>query len=251
MVWSLLVIWAVAVTSFTLLGSLYARRLGRPDLLIGLYVAFVITAQILATKIAQFDLGVASFTAPAGILVFSVTFLLADIINERFGRKETQRVIFIAFIAQVAMAFFVWLGTQFESDPLWSVQGAKWNAIFSMVPRITFASWLAFLISENLDAYIYAWFKEWTQGRHLWMRNVFSSLPALAVDSLIFVPIAFWGAPFSLIFLIIKGQVIIKWIVGVISIPFMYINRAILLHRTDTPDRVVWAEKEEVLPRVV
>jgi uncharacterized integral membrane protein (TIGR00697 family) len=251
MVWPLIVIWAVAVASFTLLGSLYARRLGRPDMLIGLYVAFVITAQILATKVAQFDLGLGTFTASAGILVFSVTFLLADIINERFGRKETQRVIFIALVAQIAMAFFVWLGTQFASDPLWSVQGAKWDDIFLVAPRITFATWIAYFVSENLDAYIYAWFNEWTHGRHLWMRNVFSSLPALAVDSVIFVPIVFWGAPLGFILLIIKGQVLIKWVVGVISIPFMYMNRAILLHKTDTPDLIVWGEKDEELPHMI
>ncbi len=61
-------LWALGVTSVTLVGSIYVRRYGRPDLLIALYVAFVLTAQMLATKIASFDLGFAHFSGPAGVL---------------------------------------------------------------------------------------------------------------------------------------------------------------------------------------
>lgn len=238
----LVLAWAVGVTSFTLLGSLYARRYERSDLLIGLYIAFVLTAQILAAKIAVFDLGIGTFTGPAGVLVFSVTFLLTDIVNERFGRKETQRMILIALVAQIAMAFFVWVGAQFESAPLWSEQGKRWDMVFSLVPQITIASWLAFIVSENVDAYIYAWFKRVTHDKHLWMRNLFSTLPALAIDSLIFIPIAFYGATWELMLLAIQGQIVLKWIVGVINIPFMYANHAILVKGKDTPDRVFWED---------
>ncbi len=245
MTWGLLIAWAIGVTSFTLLGSLYARRFERSDLLVGLYVAFVLTAQILATKMAVFHLGIGSFTGPAGVIVFSVTFLLTDIVNERFGRKETQRMIFIAFVAQLAMAFFIWLGMQFEADPLWSAQGERFDTLFMVLPQITIASWLAFLVSENVDAYLYAWFKKLTHDRHLWIRNVFSTLPALAIDSIIFVTIAFWGAPPALLLGVVTGQIVVKWVIGVVNIPFMYANHAILTRGKHTPDRVVWEEGGE------
>lgn len=236
----LVLAWAVGVTSFTLLGSLYARRFGRSDLLIGLYVSFVLTAQILAVKVAQFDLGMLGvWTAPAGVLVFSVTFLFLDIVNERFGRGETQRMIIIAFVAQVAMGFFIWLGTHFTADPTMAVRGSEWDHIFSLVPQIVLASWIAFLISENIDAYLFTWLKKLTKSRHLWIRNVFSTLPALAIDSIIFVLIAFHGAPSGVLQTIIFGQIVIKWMVGIINIPFMYLNHAILHHGKETPDRAL------------
>ncbi len=240
MSWALVIMWAIGVTSFTLLGSLYARRYERSDLLVGLYVAFVLTAQMLATKMAVFDLGLGHFTAPAGVLVFSVTFLLTDIVNERFGRKEVQRMIFIAFISQIAMTFFLWLGTQFQADPLWSEQGKQWDALFMMVPQISIASWIAFYISENVDAFIYDWFKKRTNGKHLWLRNAVSTLPALALDSIIFIPIAFFGAPVALLLVAIQGQIALKWLVGVINIPFMYLNHAILTRGKSSLDEAVW-----------
>lgn len=152
----LILLWIVAIASFTLLGSFYAKKYNKPDLLIGLYVTFVLVAQVLAAKISNFNLGFADFTGPSGVLVFSITFLLTDIVNEKFGRIEVQKMILIALISQFAMVFFFWLGTQFEPAPFWTLQ-ESWSQIFNMVPRITIAGWIAFFVSETVDAYIFAW----------------------------------------------------------------------------------------------
>ncbi len=222
MPFTLLIFWILGITSITLLGSWYARRYERPDLLIALYVTFILVAQILAVKVSSFNLGFATFFAPSGVLVFSITYLLADIVNEKFGRAETYRMIFIAFISQVAMVFFFWLGVRFPPAPFWTMQEV-WANIFGLVPRITLASWVAFLASENFDAYVFDWFKKLTQGKHLWSRNVLSSIPALLLDSMIFVPLAFFGTGLPLLPLI-TGQVAVKWLVGFLNIPFMYFN---------------------------
>lgn len=247
----LLMMWVVGVTSFTLLGSLYARRYERPGMLIGLYVAFVLTAQMLATKVASFDFGTISFSGPAGILVFSVTFLLLDIVNEKFGRAVTQRMILTAFAAQVASTFFLWLGTQFDSDATWAASrnAHEWNQVFGAVPRITLASWVAFLVSENIDAYVFDRFRKLTGERHLWLRNVVSTIPALLIDSLIFIPLAFVGTGLPILAMI-KGQVAMKWLVGLVNIPFMYLNHAILFSGKGTPDRHIlpWKTVPTVRP---
>jgi queuosine precursor transporter len=88
------------------------------------------------------------------------------------------------------------------------------------------ASWIAFLISENVDAIIFSWFKKLTNGKHLWARNVFSSIPAMALDTFIFVTIAFYAtAP---LLPLITGVLVLKWLVGIVDIPFMYLNRMIM-----------------------
>lgn len=221
----LIIIWIIGITCFTLIGSWYARKYNKPDLLIGLYVTFVLVSQILAAKVSAFNLGFMTFYGPSGVLVFSITYLLTDIVNEKFGRRETQKMILIAFISQIAMLFFFWLGTSFPPAPFWNLQ-SSWEQIFGIVPRITFASWVAFLISENFDAFMYQFFKKLTKGKHLWTRNVFSSIPSLLFDSLIFIPLAFFGT-MPLLPLII-GQTAVKWIVGLINVPFMYLNNAII-----------------------
>lgn len=220
-----IVLWIIAITAFTLPAAWYVKKYGRADALIATYVIFVALSQILAAKIVSYDLGFMTVFAPAAVLVYSVTYLLTDYVNERFGRQEVHKMIFISFLTQVAMVFFLWLGTRMPSAPFWGNQAA-WESIMSVVPRITLASWVAFLVSENLDAYIFDWFKKRTKGKHLWMRNAFSSIPALGVDTLIFITLAFYGT--MPLLPLIGGQIATKWLVGLVNIPFMYAGKKIM-----------------------
>jgi len=220
-----LLLWIAGITSFTFFGAWYARKYQKPDALIGLYVLFVAISQITAAKIASYDLGFVVVSAPAAVLVYSVTYLFTDIVNEKFGRHEVHRMIFIAFITQVAMVFFIWLATRLSPAPFWENQ-EMWETVFTLVPRITVASWVAFLISENLDAWIFDVFRKWTKGRHLWARNAISSVPALTIDTFIFVTLAFVGT--MPLWTLIEGQLLTKWLVGLVNIPFMYANRWVL-----------------------
>jgi hypothetical protein len=51
----------------------------------------------------------------------------------------------------------------------------------------------------------------------------------MVVDSALFVTLAFAGvAPLAPL---IVGQIVVKWIVGIIDVPFLYLNRAVLYRR--------------------
>lgn len=228
MILSTLLIIAVA-SLFTIFGAWYAGRYQRPDALIALYVIFIALSQILAVKIAVFDLGFTEITAPAAALIFAITFLITDIVNEKFGRKETHKMIFIAFITQIAMVVFLYIGTHLEPAPFWHDQSA-WELIFGLVPRITLASWITFLVSENLDAYLFALLKQLTGGHYLWIRNAGSSIISLSVDTVLFVSLAFYGTGLPLWSLMV-GQFFTKYAVALIDIPFMYLNRAVMRNR--------------------
>lgn len=218
-------LWILVITTFSLFGAWYVRKYNRPDALIGLYVSFVLISNIIAYKIAAFNFGFTTFFSDAATLVFSVTFLLTDIVNEKFGRSETHRMIFIAFVTQVAVACFIYLAISLPPAPFWTDQ-AVFTQVIGFAPRIMLASWCAFLIAENVDAYIFDWFKKKTRGEHLWMRNAFSSLPSMALDTIIFVVIAFYGV--EPLWPLIIGVLVLKWLVGLINIPFMYLNRRIM-----------------------
>lgn len=226
-----IILWIIGITAFTLFGAWYVRKYERPDALIGLYVAFILVSNFTAQKIATFDLGFASFNSSAAVLIFSVTFLMTDIINERFGRKETQRMITIGLITQIASALFIYLVLALPPAPFWQNQ-AVFEQIFGLVPRILVASWIAFFISENVDAYLFVWFKKLTKGKKLWARNVFSSIPAMTLDSFIIIPLAFYGVlPTEVLLTTTIGLLVTKYLVGIIDIPFMYLNRWIMYRK--------------------
>jgi queuosine precursor transporter len=229
---ALMLLWVIVISLTAAGGAWYARRYGRSDALIALYVTLVVFANIAVGKIVAFDLGVTTVFAPATVLVFAVTFLLTDVVNERFGRAETRRMILLALLSQIALIVFSWMVLNAKGAPFFTNQAA-FEALLGSVPRVAFASLVAFFVSENLDAQLFHWFREATGGKHLWMRNAFSSIPAMAVDSIVFLTLAFYGvmpiAP------LIIGLITVKWIVGVIDIPFMYLMRAVLGKHSGKP----------------
>lgn len=226
----LAIFWIIVVSFLSVLGAWYARRYNRPDALVAFYITLVIFSNIAASKTIAFDFGFTELFAPAAVLIFSVTFLLTDVVNEKFGRSETQRMIVIALFAQVALILFSYLVLKAEGAPFFQNQIA-FEALLGSVPRIVIASLIAFFISENFDAYLFHWFRRLTGGKHLWMRNAFSSIPAMLLDSALFVTLAFYGI-MPIIPLII-GLSVTKWLVGVIDIPFMYLSRVILGKHTN------------------
>ncbi len=222
---ALTIFWIIIVSSFTLLAAFYAKRSGRPDALVALYVTLVLFANIAASKTVGFNLGFTTIFAPATVIIFAVTFLLAGIVNERFGKKEVQRMILIAVFCQIAVILFSVLILKATPAPFFSNQPA-FDAVLGLVPRIVIASLAAFFISENTDAYLFHGLRKLTNNKHLWIRGAFSSLPAMIIDSCIFITLAFYGI-MPIIPLII-GQTIIKWLIGIVDIPFMYLARRIL-----------------------
>ena len=219
------IIWLVTVAFASVASAWYIRKYGLSDLAIALYVVYLTMAQILAAKILTFNFGLFTVYAPAGVLIFPFTFQLIDIVNEAFGHRVVRRMILIAFVSQVFMVLFILMATIATPAEFWKGHEA-WLQIMTLIPRITAASWVAFLISQNIDAVLFAWLREVTQTKHLWLRNVLSDVPSLALDSFIFVFLAFWGiAP---VWSLIVGQIVTKCIIGFIDAPFIYLSYAIL-----------------------
>ncbi len=222
---TLILAWICAMGVSVLGATYWARRSGRSDALAALFITLVLVSNLIASKIVGFDFYFFTLFAPAATIFFSVTFLLSDIINERFGRAEAQRAIVLAELAQVAFIAYTYIALVMAPAPFFGGQVA-FEFVLSAVPRIALAGLVTFFISETLDAYLYAWFREVTEGRHLWLRYALSSIPAMLIDSTLFVVLAFAGTQ-PLIPLIV-GLTVIKYLVGLVNAPMMYAARAVL-----------------------
>jgi len=238
----------------TYIGALYTAKYDSPGALIGIYILFLTLSQFFAAKSqAVFDFGVLTLVAPVGVIVFPFTMQVTDMVNEKFGRKEVYKMIWAALVSQVVMVLLLFCAQILPLAESWGTDPDPLVA-FAIVPSITIASWISFLISERFDAWIYDSIKEWFEARenyskeswykYLWIRNVFSDILSLALDSIIFIPLAFLIFPtvfndiFTLVQLptspvlptdvvmtLILGQIGTKWILGLIDTPFMYLTR--------------------------
>ena len=115
--------------------------------------------------------------------------------------------------------------------------------IFGLQFGIITGSWISFLLTGFLDAILFAKIKEWTKGKYIWVRSVLSDIPMLALDSFIFVTLAFgvFQGDWAVVWPTITGQIFTKWIFGVVDTPFIYLDRFIVYKFKK--DKII-AEKE-------
>ena len=200
--------------------NLDARDLGdRPlrsvDFMMAAFVAILLLSNVIgAGKVAQLWLpGIGYWPFGAGILFFPVSYVLGDVLTEVYGYARARRCIWAGFCATLFMAFMSFVVVALPPAPEWKNQAA-YETIFGQVPRIVFASVAAFWAGEFANSFVLARMKIWTKGKHLWTRTIGSTVVGQGVDSLIFYPLAFWGAEGWTNALVIK-VLVTQWVLKV------------------------------------
>ncbi|ODP37048.1 queuosine precursor transporter [Sphingomonas turrisvirgatae] len=183
--------------------SLAARELRYFDFVMAAFVAILLLSNVLgAGKVAQIWLpGIGIWPLEhgiwwpfgAGILFFPLSYVIGDVLTEVYGYARARRVIWAGFVATLFMAFMAWVVVALPPAPDWTNQAA-YETIFGQVPRIVLASVVAFWAGEFVNSFVLAKMKLMTNGRHLWARTIGSTFAGQGIDSLIFYPLAFWGA---------------------------------------------------------
>ena len=170
------------------------RRLRYFDFVMSAFVTILLLSNVLgAGKVATVDLpGIGDWPFGAGILFFPISYVLGDVLTEVYGYARARRCIWAGFGALLFMAFMAWVVVALPPAATWEGQAA-YEAVFGQVPRIVFASIVAFWAGEFANSYVLARMKVWTKGRHLWTRTIGSTFVGQGVDSLIFYPLAFYG----------------------------------------------------------
>ena len=150
------------------------------------FVACLITANIIATKVADFW----GFYMPAGIIVFPITYIIGDIVTEVYGYKQMRRIILIGFIANVISTAFIMISISLPSAPFWENQN-EFQVILSQTPRILGASLLGYLAGSISNSWSMEWIKGLTKGKYLWVRTIGSTIIGEGIDTIIFLLVDF------------------------------------------------------------
>ncbi|OKY78692.1 MAG: putative member of the PurR regulon [Candidatus Methanohalarchaeum thermophilum] len=209
-----------AATAIAYLGEKYGK-----GIIIGTFAALVVTAQILANKLLSFW----TFTVPAGFLVYSTSYLLTDILAEFHGKKTAKEAVWSGFLGSILLVLSIQIAIQWPSAPFWKAQEA-FKTTLGMTWRIVLASLTAYIVSQNWDVNLFHRIKKHTNGKHLWLRNLASTMSSQGIDTIIFITIAFYGQ--QPIIPLITGQYIIKLIVATLDTPFIYTIKYLNIHTT-------------------
>ncbi len=218
--------WVVSLTVVTYASVIIVRRLGESGYaaLVAFYSVYLAASQILATRIILFDLGFTSFYAPAAVFIYPFIAQAIDMVNEVYGRAKAHLAILICFVTQVLLVSFIGMVNSLQPAPFFMYEEA-WRSLFGLSVRITAASWVSFIVCQNLDAYVFSFLKRRFEKLVI-LRSVASDFLDLTFDSVIFVALAFYGE--MPIIPLIAGQIVSKNIIGFLDTPwFLFYKRAV------------------------
>ena len=204
---------------------------------IGLYVysvIAVIAGNIQVLKTVDFFY---SFEPVAlGTILFTSTFLCTDILSEYYDSKKAKMNILISFSGFLLMTILMifTIGFKESNGEFNSLVQNSMEIIFLPLPIFFISSMIAFVSSQYFDVWFFAFLKNYTSKRFLWLRNNLSTLSSSLIDNIIFSlfawiilnpnPMSFY----TVIFTYILGTYFLRVIIAILDTPFIYLSKYFL-----------------------
>jgi len=157
----------------------------------------------------------------AGLFLFPFSYVLNDCITEVWGFRKARFVIWLGFGAVFVSIAIFQLAIKIPSPAYWE-QGEAFSAVYDMALRIAVASLTAYLTGSMVNAAVMSRMKRLSEGRHVSLRAILSSLCGESVASLIYFPIAFFGMmPPKEMVLMSVLQTILKTLYDMLLLPIL------------------------------
>ena len=133
-----------------------------------------------------------------------------------------------------------------EHSPIDNVTFSK---VFGLSPIAVLASMLAYLFAQFVDIKIYHFWKKKTKGKHLWLRNNFSTFSSQFVDTLTILVLL---CSFEIIewnkfqgFLV--TGFIFKALIAACDTPFLYLGVYLFKKRFNLKDNEIWCNIQVII----
>lgn len=206
-------------------------------LLYMLFGALLVTANCIASKV--WNTGIPFFggtiTLTVGTISYPFTFLITDVIGELWGKEKASLAVKYGFIVQMCATALIIAARYFPAvDPVVqesyvTLLGQQWVFVL--------ASMTGYLCSQSWDVMMFHKIREKYIAKHgsidggKWIWNNCSTITSQALDSIIYVTIAFgfgfgWifdSAMWSTMFAMMFGQWCFKAIIALCDTPFFYL----------------------------
>ncbi|MCP3889091.1 MAG: queuosine precursor transporter [Desulfobulbaceae bacterium] len=191
----------------------------------GLYIWIPISTILANIQVLKM-VDLLSIGVTLGNITYASSFLATDILSENYSKKDARKAVFIGFFSLTATVIIMNIALLFKPNEFDFIQESLTN-IFAILPRIAFASLVAYGISQLHDVWAYNFWKNLLPGdKFIWLRNNASTMVSQLLDSVIFTFIAFWGLLANEEFIqILITTYLLKWIVAAIDTPFLYLAR--------------------------
>lgn len=193
--------------------------------LAALFIASLVVTNLIANKFVSVDLGFKVFVISAGMIPYPFTFLITDILSEIYGKRKTTNVVIAGFFASLFVLLVLWLGSIFPAIEQSPVGNIEYDTVFANSYRVVFSSMAAYLIAQFADLKLYHFWKNLTNGKHLWLRNNGSTILSQLLDTTMVVGVLFVGKmTLPEMGELVKDGWMYKVLFALADTPFMYLS---------------------------
>ncbi len=198
-----------------------------------LFVTALVVSNVIAVKLVE----VSGRVFPAGLVIFPLSYLLADVLTEVWGYRAARAVIWLGFACNVVALGAIQAAIHLPPAEFWPSQAA-YEDILGFTWRIFLASLAAYVVGEFANAIVLAKMKVATGGRFLWTRTIGSTIVGQGLDSLVFVTAAFAATGTPLVDPILTTWAIkVAWETAATPLTYAIVNSVKRREGIDTFDR--------------
>ncbi|MBW1294461.1 queuosine precursor transporter [Aquimarina litoralis] len=198
-----------------------------------LFISSLVVCNLIFQKFFQWDFfGVYTFTISVGLIPYPLTFLITDIVSEIYGKKKANLMVTAGIFASIFSLLIIYAAASVNAyidpgtDPNIQVDNDTFNLVFGKSLISVFASMTAYLFAQYIDIKVFHFWKRVTKGKHLWIRNNFSTFLSQFIDSVTIISLLCLNGIFSwdnFVPFVMSGF-LFKVIVATIDTPLLYLT---------------------------
>ena len=195
-------------------------------ILAALFIASLVASNLIFKKFFYWDFfGVYTFEISVGILPYPLTFLITDTISEIYGKQKANQVVSVGIFASLFTLIIIFVSNSVPAIENSPVGDEIFNRVFGSTGIAVSASMVAYLLAQYIDISIYHFWKKLTKGKHLWLRNNFSTFSSQFVDTLAIISLlCFFGEiPWEKFGVLLLSGFLFKVIVAALDTPLLYL----------------------------
>ena len=130
--------------------AVFSYRYGL-EYLLATYISFIIAASFLANKFVSYG----PFEIPSASIIASATFFITDLVSELWGKKESSKIAKSGLVALGVLVVAQYISQIWPCSPSGLHKGMQFDQVLGMTPRIILASFIAFIVSQHVDIYLF------------------------------------------------------------------------------------------------
>lgn len=194
--------------------------------LAALFITSLVVSNLIFQKFFSWNFfGIYTFEISVGILPYPLTFLVTDVISEIYGKKKANQVVVAGIFASFFSLLIIYASDIVPATSWSPVNDAMFAKVFGLSIVAVFSSMIAYLLAQFVDIRIYHFWKKKTKGKHLWLRNNFSTVTSQFLDtfSVLFLLCSFDVIEWNLFPRLLLSGFLFKLLVALSDTPLLYV----------------------------